>query len=190
MLTFGQGTAQNNGGFSLSVIGNGQDSDLVVDLSQPPFSMSLGSLVPQDVIVTSFGGSRGGTVELNPSSPLQLGIFVLPGSTGNPISVDQVVDVAGYLTFKGVTPVLPTVTTISPATGPVLGGTLVTLTGTGFLGATAVKFGSVPATTFTVQSNTQIVATAPPGTAGMVDVTVATPFGTTAVVVGDEFTYA
>ena len=37
---------------------------------------------------------------------------------------------------------IPTVTGITPAAGPVAGGTTVTVTGTGFTGATVVKFGS------------------------------------------------
>jgi hypothetical protein len=54
----------------------------------------------------------------------------------------------------------PTITSFSPTSGPP--GTTVTVTGTGFLGATAVKFGSTP-TTFTVDSDTQITATVPVG---------------------------
>ena len=38
-----------------------------------------------------------------------------------------------------------------------------------------MSFGSTPATTFTVNSGTQITATAPAGSAGPVDVTVTTP---------------
>ena len=41
------------------------------------------------------------------------------------------------------------------------GGTTVTITGTGFTGATAVDFGSDAATSFTVDSATQITATSP-----------------------------
>ncbi|MFF8786351.1 IPT/TIG domain-containing protein, partial [Streptomyces sp. NPDC015125] len=51
-----------------------------------------------------------------------------------------------------------------------------TVTGTGFTGATAVRFGATPAPSFTVVSDTQITATTPPGT-GTVQVTVTTPIG-------------
>ena len=44
----------------------------------------------------------------------------------------------------------PTVTAASPNNGPVAGGTSVTLTGTGFTGATAVHFGSTLGTGVTV----------------------------------------
>ena len=73
---------------------------------------------------------------------------------------------------------VPAVTTLSPTSGPVAGGTSVTITGTGFTGATAVKFGSTAATSFTVNSATAITAKAPAGTGGMVKVTVTTPYGT------------
>ena len=54
------------------------------------------------------------------------------------------------------------------------GGTLVTITGTGFTGATAVDFGTTAATDVTVVSDTSITADSPAGT-GVVDVTVTTP---------------
>ncbi len=83
---------------------------------------------------------------------------------------------------------LPTVTGISPATGAAGGGTSVTITGTGFTGATAVRFGTTNATSFTVNSATSITATSPAGT-GAPHVTVATPNGTTATSAADVFTY-
>lgn len=83
----------------------------------------------------------------------------------------------------------PTITSISPVTGPVTGGTTVTITGTGFTGATAVKFGTTNATTFTVLSSTTITAVSPAHTAGTVDVSVTTPAGTTANTAADDFTY-
>ena len=47
-----------------------------------------------------------------------------------------------------------TVTGVSPTSGPTAGGTTVTITGTGFTGATKVLFGAVAATSFTVVSST------------------------------------
>ena len=69
----------------------------------------------------------------------------------------------------------PTVTSISPTTGPTAGGTSVTITGTNLTGATSVNFGSEAATEVTVVDATTVTATAPSGTAGGVDVTVTTP---------------
>ena len=83
----------------------------------------------------------------------------------------------------------PTVTSISPISGPAVGGTAVTITGTNLTGATAVYFGTTAATSFTVVSDTSITATSPAGTAGTVDVTVTTAGGTSATSSADQFTY-
>ncbi|WP_063834225.1 IPT/TIG domain-containing protein [Nocardia rhamnosiphila] len=81
---------------------------------------------------------------------------------------------------------VPTLTAIAPNTGPVTGGTTVVLTGTNLTGATAVSFGGTPATSFTVNSSTQITAVAPAGAAGTVSVTVTTAGGTSN---GVSYTY-
>lgn len=73
---------------------------------------------------------------------------------------------------------LPTVTGITPNSGPVAGGTSVTITGTNFTGATAVTIGGAAATGITVVNATTITATTPAGTAGARDVAVTTPGGT------------
>ncbi|GAT61626.1 leucine-rich repeat protein [Paludibacter jiangxiensis] len=84
---------------------------------------------------------------------------------------------------------LPTVTSISPTAGSTVGRTTVTITGTNLTDATAVKFGSTNATSFTVNSATQITATSPAGIAGAVDITVTTAGGTSATSTADQFTY-
>src|SRR5262249_25381662 len=68
------------------------------------------------------------------------------------------------------------------------GAPAVTITGTNFSGATAVRFGSNAAGSFTVDSATQITTTSPAGV-GTVDVTVTTAGGTSAISSGDRFTY-
>ncbi|MFD4791529.1 IPT/TIG domain-containing protein [Streptomyces sp. NPDC058459] len=84
------------------------------------------------------------------------------------------------VTFTYVAAQVPQVTGVSPVNGPTAGGTGVILTGTGFTGATAVTFAGVPATTFLVNSATQITAVTPPGTPGAAEVKVTTPGGTSA----------
>jgi hypothetical protein len=79
----------------------------------------------------------------------------------------------------------PSITGINPTSGPSAGGTSVTITGTNFTDATAVKFGATDATSYTVDSDVQITATAPAGT-GTVNVTVTTASGTSNTV---TFTY-
>jgi hypothetical protein len=66
----------------------------------------------------------------------------------------------------------PTVTGISPASGPIAGGTAVTITGTGFLSGATVKLGGTSATNVTVVSATSITATAPAHAAGAVSVVI------------------
>ena len=82
----------------------------------------------------------------------------------------------------------PTVTSVSPNTGPPAGGTSVTITGSNFTGATAVRFGGTAAGSFTVNSATQITAISPTGN-GTLNVTVTTPSGTSAASPGDQFSY-
>ena len=102
----------------------------------------------------------------------------------------------------GATPPTPVVTSVSPSSGSPAtsstasattpGGTSVTITGQNFTGATAVDFGGVAATAFTVDNDTTISATSPTITNSLgntFDVTVTTAGGTSATGVDDEFTY-
>jgi alpha-tubulin suppressor-like RCC1 family protein len=83
----------------------------------------------------------------------------------------------------------PTVTAVKPRKGPASGGTTVIITGTDLTGATEVKFGSVNALSFTVNSATSITAVAPAAPAGKVDVTVTNTWGTSAISLADRFTF-
>jgi uncharacterized repeat protein (TIGR03803 family) len=80
----------------------------------------------------------------------------------------------GTLTSNKIFRVTPAILSFNPTSGSV--GTQVTITGTSFTGATKVTFGGVKATTFSVDSNTQITATVPIGAkTGKIQVT--TPGG-------------
>ena len=101
-----------------------------------------------------------------------------PGGTNGSTSGDQ-------YTYIG-----PSVTSVTPSSGAPAGGKNVNVTGSGFQGVTAVHFGTVTVTTFTVnKSGTKIKVTAPPGVAGTVNITVTTPGGTSAVVTADHYMY-
>ncbi|MFZ4770202.1 MAG: beta strand repeat-containing protein, partial [Ferruginibacter sp.] len=76
------------------------------------------------------------------------------------------------------------ITSFTPTTSYI--GRNVVITGTNFTGATAVSFGGTPASSFTVNSNTQITATVAAGSSG--DVSVTTPCGGTVSKSG--FTYS
>ena len=89
------------------------------------------------------------------------------------------VDQSGFtrFTLSGTPPPPPTppsVTSFTPAQGPV--GTSVTVTGSGFTGATSVSFGATPAASYTVDSDTQITVVVPGGFAHA-PINVTTPGG-------------
>lgn len=82
----------------------------------------------------------------------------------------------------------PTVLSLSPSTGACNGATIVTITGTNFTSSgMTVVFGTVSAT-FAYVSSTQITAVAPVQGAGVVDVRVTTPGGTSPNTAADDFT--
>jgi len=83
--------------------------------------------------------------------------------------------------------VAPTLTSLTPTTGPEAGGTQVTITGSGFTGTTGVTFDGNDAINFNVISDTEIVASTPPGV-GVVDVAVQKT-GVTDGVLTNAFTY-
>jgi hypothetical protein len=83
----------------------------------------------------------------------------------------------------------PRVAGVAPTAGPATGGTTVTLSGTGFTGATGVSFGGVSAASFTVNGDTSVTAVTPAAPAGVVDVTVTTVGGTSALGPADRFTF-
>lgn len=87
----------------------------------------------------------------------------------------------------GVTSPAPVVQALSPATGPATGGTVVTITGSGFVANTTVTFGGATASVTSATSSTLIVVT-PARTAGTVSVVVRNPDGQKGVA-ASGFTY-
>ncbi len=74
----------------------------------------------------------------------------------------------------------PTVTAISPASGPANATQTVTITGMGFApSGVSIRFGQLPATDITVVNPTTIICTAPAQGPGTVDVAVTIPNGIT-----------
>lgn len=87
-------------------------------------------------------------------------------------------------------PPAPAVTAVSPSSGSKLGGTSVTLTGSSFTGATAVRFGGVDAISFTVVDDHTVVAVTPQRSVEQtVNVVVSTPSGSNAATTANRFTY-
>jgi choice-of-anchor C domain-containing protein len=136
----------------------------------------------------TFGGTAAQSVTY--LSPQALTV-VSPAGSG---LVDVVVDTAGGHSATSAADQFfygsaPTVTGVNPASGPATGESTVTISGTGFTGATAVGFGGEPASSFTVVSDTEIQAVAPAAMAGNVDVEVVTPAGGSAQSQADQYTY-
>jgi hypothetical protein len=102
-----------------------------------------------------------------------------PAGTSAPVAGDE---------FAYTTPTKPTIGEIAPTYGNELGATKVTIIGSEFLSGSEVHFGSSSAESVTVNSGTSITATSPPGI-GTVNVSVTTPYGTSAITKGDEFKY-
>ncbi|MBC6981447.1 S-layer family protein, partial [Caulobacter sp. 17J80-11] len=124
-------------------------------------------------------------------------VFTLVVGVGAAAASPTTVNVMALTTYESEYPsasfnvleAAPTVTSISPTAGPTSGGTTVVITGTNLSGATAVVFGATAATAYTINSATQITATAPAGSAGTVDVRVTTAGGTSATSAADQFTF-
>ena len=91
--------------------------------------------------------------------------------------------------FTG-TAAVPTVSSVSPGSGPVAGGNIVTITGIGFTGATNVSFGNTPAISFThAAEDSPLTAIAPAGTAGTAHITVTNPYGTSPITTADQYIF-
>jgi hypothetical protein len=116
------------------------------------------------------------------NSPTQITVNLAPNHTGygaKPVDV-VVTNTGGSATLTGGYTYTPTLSSVSPNSGPVTGGNSVTLTGNGFLSATSVLINGVSAP-FTVISDTQITVTNVPAvTTGsqVVGVSVVTAGGT------------
>ena len=162
--------------------------------SGPVISSFSPAVGPVGTVVTIIGTGFAGATRVE---------FVHDWATPTSVSATQVTAVvpAGAITGKiGVTTsvgtgtsaadfgVVPTVTGVSPDSGPTTGDTIVTITGMSFAGVTGVSFGTAAATLVGDLSSTRLTVTSPTGT-GTVDVTVASTAGTSATSAADEFTY-
>ena len=84
----------------------------------------------------------------------------------------------------------PIVTKVSPSHGKTAGGETVTITGSNFSGASAVKFGAKAGSHLHVISSTKLTVKAPSHSAARVNIRVTTGRGTSAVTKNDRYTYS
>jgi phosphatidylserine/phosphatidylglycerophosphate/cardiolipin synthase-like enzyme len=98
----------------------------------------------------------------------------------------QSATLTGGFTYQ--TPPQPTISNITPNSGPTTGGTSVTISGTNFISGASVAIGGAAATGVVVTSNTRITAMTPPHAAGTANVVVTNPDNQNATLTGG-FTY-
>lgn len=111
-----------------------------------------------------------------------------PESVLGVVGIQGIAAGAEFSVAYGATPSPPTVTSIAPSTGAASGGAVITVTGTHLTLATAVEFGTTPATAFTVRSDNTVEVVVPAGS-GTVAVTAVTPGGTSVVTGQGMYTY-
>jgi alpha-tubulin suppressor-like RCC1 family protein len=182
------------GNNSWGQLGNGTETNSDVPVAVSGLSSGVTAIAAGHY--QSLALLSGGTVmSWGSDETWQLGNSAAKGKSAVPVEVSDLTGataIAGGAEFSLAVappaPVVPTVTGVSPNNGPKAGGTTVTITGSHFTGATAVKFGMANATSFKVESETSITAVSPAGT-GRVNVSVTTPEGTSPTVEADQFSY-
>ncbi|GLY26996.1 IPT/TIG domain-containing protein [Kineosporia sp. NBRC 101731] len=127
---------------------------------------NLGTLTLNEQIRTTTGGK---TKLVTNALHLKLG-----GNGGLLDAVGAGDVIAGHTECSTTNALVPTVSGLAPATGPTTGGTSVVITGSNFRGASKVEFDGISAS-YSIDSTTQITATAPAHAAGAANVVVTTP---------------
>jgi hypothetical protein len=97
----------------------------------------------------------------------------------------QVATLSNVFTYQSAA---PTISSVSPASGPTTGGSVLTVIGTGFVNGATVRVGSTAAASVTFVSATEVRATTPAGSAGAVAVQLTNP-DTQSASRGNAFTY-
>lgn len=136
----------------------------------PPRPRALGTLTALTLVVSLAATGCGGGDES--------GGIPGPAPAPAPAAAPSPAPAPAPAPSPAATPATPTVSSLSPATGFMTGGSTITLTGNGFTGATAVSFGGTPATNLSVVNDTTLTVTLPTHSAGTVDVSVTAPGGT------------
>ena len=168
----------------------------------------LGYLSPDNVyaVGTSASANPGTTMEIDrtlverwnginwsqvpsehPSTSTSEGLNAIAAITSNDVWAAGLMESGPLRTLTENYSAPPVVSSIAPSSGNA--GTRVVITGSGFSRAIDVEFGSTPAFSFHVDSDTQITAVSPGHKAGTVDIRV-TVQGTSAVAIADQFTYS
>jgi hypothetical protein len=157
------------GGSSVTITGTGFEEVKAVTVGgQPAASYTVNS--PTSITAVAPAGS--GTLDVRVTNE---------AATSQLTSHDQTTYVA--------TEPRPTLTKLVPNSGPIAGGTVVTLTGKYLNGLLEVLFGTLPGSGLMPTSGTSVKATTPPHALGAVEVKLTTPNGTSLVATADHFKY-
>jgi hypothetical protein len=171
-------TVTNSGGQSGSLASAFTYLNPPIVMSVSPNSGSTGGGTAVTITGTNF--AAGATVTFGTASATNVVVVnsttitaTTPAGTGSGVTVTVTLGgQSGSLTNAFSYLVVPAVSSVSPNSGPVAGGTAVTITGTNFATGATVTFGTASATNVVVMSGTTITATTPAGSAGAVTVTV------------------
>lgn len=104
-----------------------------------------------------------------------IGISIALSTTGQKLTLAT--SVAHAFALYAATVAAPIVTSLTPTSGTSAGGTAVTITGSGFGGATSGTIGGVALTSFVVVSDTSITAVTGAHAVGATDVIITNPTG-------------
>jgi hypothetical protein len=176
-----------SGGTTLLIKGSGFTGATAVSIGLPAASLTvlddstISAVTPSVFTAASGWLVNVRTVDVTETTP--------GGGTSAPTPADQFTYLSGPV---------PTLTSISPTSGPASGGTTILIKGSGFSQAVLVSIGiGIPVSSFTVLDDSTISVVTPnvlnPVTNqpnfGTVGVRVTTPGGTSALTSADQFTY-
>ena len=196
--------AGNAGTVTVTVTVNGQSGSLASAFTYAPIP-TVTNVSPKGgpttggttVTITGANFAAGATVTFGSTPATSVVVAnstqitaTAPAGTAGSVTVTVTVNGQSGSLLNAFTYTLPpTVTSVSPNTGPTSGGTAITISGTNFATGATVTLGSLPATNVVVVSSTQITASTPAQGASTVNITV-TNLGPQSATLTNAFTYA
>ena len=151
-------------------------SDYSADIDWGDGNYATGIIVPE---------GSGNYAVVGSNTFAQAGTFTVTVALYNGVNFNSTTAATTYT----IAPADPVILGLSSSSGPLSGGVAVTIFGPNLLGATAVTFGSTPASLYSINPDGSITAVAPAGSLGTVDVRVTSPTGTSSTTANDTFTY-
>src|ERR1039458_9320636 len=148
----------------------GQNNALSTTIASPPltptetgelyfgYSRSPGEALAGSTSGFTYGQTADGNMVLFDPS---VSSHVAPTSTQSPANTSAAV--GALLEASSASTSTPTVSSLSPTSGPAAGGTTVTVTGTNFVTGVTVSFGATAVTAVTLNSAISLTATSPAG---------------------------